>query len=67
MICYVVGSGIFENGSEPERWILRYLQEHGGLCMGMLRIHQHSGLFANEDGLDDLYTLRYADALLSTR
>jgi hypothetical protein len=32
--------------------------------MGMIRFHQHSGLFANEDGLDDLYGLRYVDALM---
>jgi hypothetical protein len=64
MVPYVIGSGIFGNGSERETSMLRYLEEHGGLCMGMMRIHQHSGLFANEDGVDDLYTLRYADALL---
>jgi hypothetical protein len=32
--------------------------------MGMIRFHQHSKLFANEDGLDDAYSLRYTDALL---
>ena len=64
LLPYVIGSGVFGNGSERETSMLRYLEEHGGLCMGMLRIHQHSGLFANEDGIDDLYTLRYDDALL---
>jgi hypothetical protein len=64
MLPYVIGSGIFGSGSERETWMLRYLEEHGGLCMGMMRIHQHSGLFANEDGVDDLYSLRYDDALL---
>ena len=64
MLPYVIGSGIFGNGSEREHWMLRYLEQHGGLCMGMTRIHQHSGLFANEDGVDDLYSLRYDDALL---
>lgn len=63
MIPYVIGSGIFA-GDERESSIIRYLEEHGGLCMGMIRFHQHSGLFANEDGLDDLYGLRYVDALL---
>jgi hypothetical protein len=62
MIPYVLGSSIFAN-SQRETSILRYLQEHGGLCMGLLRFHQHSGLFANEDGLDDLYGLRYVDTL----
>jgi hypothetical protein len=63
MIPYVIGSEIFAGG-ERETSMLRYLEEHGGICMGMIRFHQHSGLFANEDGLDDLYGLRYVDALL---
>ncbi|MEP6663158.1 MAG: hypothetical protein ABJC04_05775, partial [Verrucomicrobiota bacterium] len=64
MIPYVIGSGIFGNGTERETWMLRYLEEHGGICMGMIRFDQHSGLFANVDGIDDLYGLRYVDALL---
>lgn len=63
LIPYILGSEIFA-GTERETSILRYIEEHGGLCMGMIRFHQHSGLFANEDGLDDLYGLRYVDALL---
>ncbi len=63
MIPYVIGSGIF-NGTDRENSMLRYLEEHGGICMGMIRFDQHSGLFANENGLDDLYGLRYVDALL---
>lgn len=62
IIPYVIGSKIF-SGTEREDAMLRYLEEHGGICMGMIRFDQHSGLFANEDGLDDLYTLRYTDAL----
>jgi hypothetical protein len=30
----------------------------------MIRFHQHSGLFANEDAVDDLYGLRYSLKLL---
>ncbi len=63
LIPYILSSEIFA-GTERETSILRYVEEHGGLCMGMIRFHQHSGLFANEDGLDDLYGLRYVDALL---
>jgi pimeloyl-ACP methyl ester carboxylesterase len=62
MIPYIVGSGILDESHTGA--VLEYLQTHGGLCMGMLRIHQHSGLFANEDGLDDGYTSRYVQALL---
>jgi hypothetical protein len=61
---YVIGSGVFGPGSERGRWMVDYLQEHGGICMGMIRFHQHSGLFANEDALDDLYGLRYTLKLL---
>ena len=62
MIPYVIGSGILDESRTAA--VLDYLQTRGGLCMGMLRIHQHSGLFANEDGLDDGYTSRYVQALL---
>ncbi|PYJ05819.1 MAG: hypothetical protein DME25_07775 [Verrucomicrobia bacterium] len=61
---YMLGSGMFGLGSARERAIIDYLQERGGVCMGMIRFHQHSGLFANEDALDDLYGLRYTIKLL---
>jgi hypothetical protein len=56
---YLLRSGIFDAQPERADWIAGYLQRHGGLSMGMLRFDQHSGLFANENGLDDLYTLGY--------
>lgn len=62
---YVIGSGVFgPTGSERERWMMDYFQERGGIGMGMVRFHQHSGLFACEDGLDDLYGVRYSIKLL---
>jgi hypothetical protein len=61
---YMLGSGMFGTGSAREKAIINYLQERGGVCMGMIRFHQHSGLFANEDALDDLYGLRYTTKLL---
>lgn len=64
MIPYVLGSGVFSDDSGTNQSIIRYIQQHGGLAMGMIRFDQHSGLFANEKGVDDLYTLRYAAALL---
>lgn len=64
MAPYMLGSGMFGPGSDRERAVLDYLHEHGGVCMGMIRFHQHSGLFANEDALDDLYGLRYDLKLL---
>ncbi|PWU19043.1 MAG: hypothetical protein C5B50_07505 [Verrucomicrobia bacterium] len=64
MAPYVLGSGVFGFGSAGERAILDYLQERGGICMGMIRFDQHSGLYANGDALDDLYGLRYSLKLL---
>jgi hypothetical protein len=63
MASYIIGSGVFGPGDERETWLIEYLQQHGGVCMGMIRFDQHSGLFANENGLDDLYSLRYVDKL----
>lgn len=63
MAPYVIGSGIFGPGDDRENWLIEYLQKHGGICMGMIRFDQHSGLFANENALDDLYSLRYVDKL----
>jgi hypothetical protein len=64
MAPYMLGSGMFGPGSERETAIIDYLHEKGGICMGMIRFHQHSGLFANEDALDDLYGVRYTVKLL---
>ncbi len=62
LIPYVLGSDILDE--RRTRMVLDYLHQHGGIAMGMMRFHQHSGLFANENGVDDLYSLRYAQALL---
>jgi len=64
MAPYVLASGVFGDDSERTRGMLEYIQQRGGLCMGMIRFHQHSGLYANENALDDLYTLRYVLTLL---
>jgi hypothetical protein len=64
IIPYVLGSGIFSQESGVNASIVDYLRQHGGLLMGMIRFDQHSGLFANENGVDDLYSLRYVLDLL---
>jgi hypothetical protein len=61
---YMLGSGMFGPGSARERAIIDYLQERGGVCMGMIRFNQHSGLYANGDAVDDNYGLRYTVKLL---
>lgn len=62
LIPYVLGSGILDD--QRTGATLDYLHTRGGIAMGMTRFHQHSGLFANEDGVDDLYALRYVQTLL---
>jgi hypothetical protein len=62
MIPYVLGSDFLDDARTDAA--LEYLHTRGGLCAGQVRFHQHSGLFANEDAVDDLYGLRYAQAVL---
>ena len=64
MASYVLCSDLFGLGSQRETDLLNYQYEHGGIAMGMVRFHQHSGLYANESGVDDLYTLRHTEKLL---
>ncbi len=65
LICpYIIGSGIFGHGSQREDWLLGYLQQHGGVAMGMMRTKPASGQFENEPGVVPLYGVRYQMALL---
>lgn len=61
---YVIASGVFGPQAKRERWMIDYLHEHSGVAMGMIRFDQHSGLFANSEGVDDLYGIRYTTKLL---
>jgi hypothetical protein len=64
MCPYVIGSEIFGQGSEREDWLLGYLENHGGIAMGMIRSQPHQGQFSGEPGVNPLYGLRYQLALL---
>jgi hypothetical protein len=65
LICpYIIGSEIFGQGSQREGWLLGYLQNHGGIAMGMIRVEPHEGQYKNEPGVNPLYGLRYQLALL---
>ena len=65
LICpYIIGSEIFGQGSQREDWLLGYLQNHGGIAMGMIRVEPHEGQYKNEPGVNPLYGLRYQLALL---
>jgi hypothetical protein len=65
LICpYIIGSEIFGQGSERENWLLGYLQNHGGIAMGMMRTEPQQGQFKGGSGVVPLYGLRYELALL---
>lgn len=61
IIGYTLASGIFPPGSEEADWIARYQEQHGGLCMGMLRSGGGEFTFWNTDQrVNPLYGTRYA-------
>jgi hypothetical protein len=59
VIGYVIGSGIFPPGSEQEAWIPHYLEQHGGLCMGMLRAGGGYTFWTSSARINPLYGIRY--------
>jgi hypothetical protein len=64
MAPYVIGSGIFTSGSDEQNWLIEYLQKHGGICMGMIRVRPTFEFWVDKSGVNDLYGLRYTMALL---
>jgi len=65
MAPYLLGSGLFRHDSKETTWVCRYLQEKGGLMMGMVRSHPVSSFWVTQgNNTNDLYTLRYTIMLL---
>jgi hypothetical protein len=64
MCPYVIGSEIFGQGTKREDWLIGYLQQHGGISMGMIRTMPAQGQFKDQPGVNPLYGLRYQMALL---
>jgi hypothetical protein len=64
VVNYVIGSRIFV-GSERELWLPRYIEQHGGLCMGMTRSAAAQNAFwTGKYRTNPLYGMRYIlDAL----
>jgi hypothetical protein len=60
----VLWSGLFPVDSEPADAIIHYIQRNGGLCMGLTRVQSVRGAWMNVQNIDDLYVIRYSDALL---
>jgi hypothetical protein len=59
IVGYVIGSGIFPPGSAEETWIPRYQEQHGGLCMGMLRAGGGYTFWTSSARVNPLYGTRY--------
>ena len=57
---YIIGSGIFPPGSPEEGWIPHYLEQHGGLCMGMIRAGGGYTFWTSAARINPLYGTRYA-------
>jgi hypothetical protein len=64
MANYVLGSGVFGPGSERERWLLDYLQQRGGLCLGLTRSRPNPTFWTGPHSINPLYGQRYVLTLL---
>jgi hypothetical protein len=66
MINYIIGSGILTRDPERAAWIPHYLQDHGGLCMGMTRAGgtDATTFWTGSDRINPLYGTRYVLDLL---
>jgi hypothetical protein len=59
MIHYILASGIFPADSKAADHVLRYVEQNGGLCMGMLRARTNPGNFwVQGPRANDLYGMR---------
>lgn len=59
MIHYILASGVFPADSNSADHVLRYVEQNGGLCMGMLRARATPGNFwVQGPRANDLYGLR---------
>jgi len=60
MVNYNIGARLFPAGSDSEQWLPRYLETHGGLCMGMVRSGGTAHAFwTGPDRINPLYGTRY--------
>ena len=60
IIGYSIGAGLFPRGSEPESWIARYQEQHGGIFLGMVKSGGDQFTFwTNAQRVNPLYGTRY--------
>ena len=62
MAPYILNSGVF--GSDRSKGMIAYLQQHGGVCMGMIRSRPNMEFWVNKSNVVNLYGLRYTLELL---
>jgi hypothetical protein len=61
---FVLNFGVLGLGSERERWLMEYIQQHGGLCMGMSRSLPAPGWWVGPHNMNPLYGMHYGLTLL---
>ena len=64
MANYVLGSRIFGFNSARENWLLEYVEQHGGLCMGLIRSRPATTFWNGPHSINPLYGLRRVSTLL---
>lgn len=60
----ILGTEVFGQGAPEETGLMRYFQEHGGLCMGLVRAQPWPGFWVSTDNLNPLYGWFYVRTLL---
>jgi hypothetical protein len=64
MANFVLGFEVLGPGSDGETAILGYIQQHGGLCMGMERARPWPSFWNGTQSVNPLYGMRYVLTLL---
>lgn len=64
MANFVLGFEVLGAGADGETSILQYIQQHGGLCMGMERARPWPSFWNGTESLNPLYGMRYVLTLL---
>ncbi len=60
----ILGTEIFGQNSALETGMLRYFQQHGGLCMGLVRSHPWPAFWTGTANMNPLYGWPYVRTLL---
>jgi hypothetical protein len=64
MANFVLGFEVLGLGTDGENAILQYIQQHGGLCMGLERARPWPSFWNGTESVNPLYGMRYVLTLL---